>query len=136
MRKIILILISTLLVFGMNADEKNDKMVEKEVIPASILAGEWLQTASTAGDCEDCILSVKQLTPHIFYLNSSNGWVGSVWYKNDGYYTGFMELTKKNEDGNDWSNEIFQLVLSYDGLTLTLKAASEEHHFIATFWEK
>lgn len=129
MKKNLLILISAILVLNISANEK-------EAMSTSVLAGEWLQTASTAGDCEDCVLTIKLMAPHIFYLDSSNGWVGSVYYNEDGTYTGFMELTKETGNGNDWSQEIFQLNISYDGLTLTLKADSQEHNFKATFWEK
>lgn len=104
-----------------------------------ISEGWWLQTASTAGEGDNVAMEVTVETPHIISLDSNNGWVGYAWYVEEkDLYTGFFELLmpEMKKDKENWAGEVFQFILSYDGLTLTMKAKSQERHFMATFWQK
>lgn len=124
-RQIILIILLKLVTFSIFAEKIND--------------GWWNQTASTAGDGNNIAMEVKSLTPHIISLDSNNGWIGFAWYEEDkNIYTGFFELImpESTHDKDNWAGEVFHFNLSYDGLTLTMKAKSQERDFMATFWEK
>ena len=102
-------------------------------------SGWWTQTASSAGDIDNVAMEIKSTTPHIITLESNNGWLGYAWYnQEEDIYTGFFELTiKKMDDSiNNWAEEVFHFTLSYDGLTLTMKAESNVDDFNATFWKK
>jgi hypothetical protein len=104
-----------------------------------ISEGWWHQTASTAGEGDNIAMEVTEMTPHIISLESNNGWVGYAWYVEEkNLYTGFFELLKEvnYSDKEDWSGEVFNFTLTYDGLTLTMKAKSKEHSFLATYWKK
>ncbi len=105
----------------------------------TIEEGRWSQTASTAGMGVDVSMTIVQETPHIISLDSDNGWQGYAWYVEDKeLYAGFFELLRdeSHEGRDDWTGEVFQFILEFDGLTLTIKAKSEEHAFQATFWKK
>jgi len=101
--------------------------------------GWWLQTASTAGNGENIAMEVKSVTPHIITLDSNNGWLGYAWYVEEkDMYTGFFELLMpiQQSDKTNWAGEVFQFILDFDGLTLTMKAKSKQNNFMATFWKK
>lgn len=108
-------------------------------VAAPVTPGEWVQTASTAGEGDNVAMEVKMETPHIISLHSNNGWVGYAWYNSEmDCYTGFFELLLADDSDSkeNWSNEVFQLTLKYDNLTLTMDAKSPEREFKATFWMK
>lgn len=124
-RIVILTILALYTVFGAFAD--------------SISNGWWVQTASTAGEGDNVAMEVKSVTPHIITLDSNNGWVGYAWYDNEkDLYTGFFELTMPQVDNDmkSWAGKVFHFTLSYDGLTLTMKAESSVSNFCATFWAK
>ncbi|MDC7224730.1 MAG: hypothetical protein PQJ60_13375 [Spirochaetales bacterium] len=102
--------------------------------------GWWTQTASTAGESAMTVaMKVTAETPRIISLDSNNGWLGYAWYDEEkDVYTGFFELIRpeSSDERNDWTGEVFQIVLSFDGLTLTLQAESPERDFKATYWQK
>jgi hypothetical protein len=102
--------------------------------------GWWTQTASTAGDADMIVaMKITEQTPHIISLASNNGWVGYAWYdEGEGCYSGFFELVRPASapERDDWTGEVFHMTLTYDGLTLTMKAESPERDFRATYWHK
>ncbi len=103
----------------------------------TINPGLWVQTASTAGEGESVAMQITCKTPHIISLDSNNGWVGYAWYVDDkDLYSGFFELLEPEMEVNkeNWAGEVFNFILSYDGLTLTMKAKSPEREFQSTFW--
>jgi len=112
-------------------------MIHLGAVAEPIEEGWWMQTASTAGEGVNVAMEVTAMTPHIISLKSNNGWVGYAWYSEETQqYTGFFELIKPSMDPNDWTGEVFQIVLTYDGLTLTMRAHSTYREFHATFWMK
>lgn len=125
MKKLFIFILLTNMTFGIFSEK--------------ISEGWWTQTASTAGEANNIAMEVKFLTPHIISLDSNNGWIGFAWYVEEkDLYTGFFELVmpESKNDKDNWAGEVFQFILSYDGLTLTMKAKSSEHDFMATFWMK
>ncbi|MDC7220681.1 MAG: hypothetical protein PQJ59_12165 [Spirochaetales bacterium] len=110
------------------------------VTAEQIPEGWWTQTASTAGDSDMIVaMNINCETPHIISLDSNNGWIGYAWYSEaEDLYKGFFELIRPESapERKDWTGEVFQVELGFDGLTLTMQAASDNRKFQATFWQK
>lgn len=126
MKRIILL---TVLILGVVTFTYSDMVTE----------GCWVQTASTAGEGDSVAMEISVKTPHIISLDSNNGWIGYAWYvEEEKLYKGFFELImpEVTHDSENWADEVFQFILSYDGLTLTMKAVSPEREFQATFWKE
>jgi hypothetical protein len=100
--------------------------------------GTYSQTwvSPLAGQCTDCEVRIRRVTPHIIELTASNGWSGFAYYEpQEDRYRGNFEWFVEQRKGrvNPYARVLFSLDLKFDGETLTMNASSKPLKFVATY---
>lgn len=86
-----------------------------------------------AGQCSECEVRIRKVTPHIVEITGSNGWSGFAYYvPSEDRYQGTFEWWAGQGSPN--GHALFTLELKYDGRTLTMNnAKSEPLKFVAIY---
>jgi hypothetical protein len=85
-----------------------------------------------AGQCLDCEVRIRKVTPHIVELTANNGWSGFAYYvAREDRYQGTLESWAG--EGGPYAEVLFSIELKFDGQRLTMNASSEPLKFVAVY---
>jgi len=101
-------------------------MLSIDAFAAKIESGVWRQTSSNAGDCPNCIITVKQVYDDIIQIEAAREsdatikWVGFyVYHKDTDEYKGFERWFYQS---GPWKDAIGESILVFEGTTLSKRA--------------
>jgi len=109
-------------------------LVAPLTLARQISEGVYSQTwvSRLEGQCPDCEVRIRRITPHIVELTANNGWSGFAYYlPSEDRYLGTFESLES--DGGPYAQVLFTIELKFDGQTLTMNASSEPFKFVAVY---